>query len=165
MKPSAVDAAFRKHLAGVDSFQRVEHTRLKFGLRVQRLAQAALGVEHEVDVVGRGLGAVPKKPDGMLAVVGAAHVSAKERGRGALLLRIPGSAAAGEVTCVDVPLATLLKVFVEARPGGADAFLRLAAIKQVKARRNVRGATGKGFNNVTRQMAGAWQDRFQELLR
>ena len=44
---------------------------LEFGLRIQRVAQTALRVEHEVNVMSGGLGTVPQKTDGVLSVGGA----------------------------------------------------------------------------------------------
>ena len=68
--------------------------------------------------------------NGVLSVDGAAHVGAQKRCRGALLLWVPGRAAAGQISRVDVLGSALLKILIKARPSRPDAFLRLAAIEQ-----------------------------------
>ena len=78
------------------------------------------------------LGAVPDEPERMLAVAGAAHIGAKERCGGALLLRIPRSAMAGEIGVVDILRRGLSADIHGNAATGLDSFFRLAAIKQVE---------------------------------
>src|SRR5882724_500179 len=65
VQASAVHPAFGDELAGRDTLERLEHFRSKLGVVVERFLQAALGVQHQVDVVCSGLGAVPDKPERM----------------------------------------------------------------------------------------------------
>lgn len=61
---------------GSNALERPEHSRRKFGMVVERFLQAALGVQHEVDVVRGGLGAVPDKSERVFAISGATNIGA-----------------------------------------------------------------------------------------
>src|ERR1035441_8986368 len=138
---------------------------MKLGMRLQGGAHRALRIKHQIHVVGGREGAVPDEPEGILPVSGAAHVGAEERSGWPLFLRVPRDTAAGQIRLVNLLRLTGVDVLIETGPSDLDALFRLVAIEQVKARRHIGRAIWQGVDDVTGQVAGAWQYRLHELAR
>ena len=98
VQAAAVDAAFAAQLVAGHLGEKAEHVAAARGVAAQHRGQAFFRVEHQVEVGGNRVGAIPDEAEGTPVGGAAAHVGAEERGRFPLFLPVAGDTLADEIT-------------------------------------------------------------------
>ena len=132
VEPAAIDSSLAAQFVAGDTSQEPVDRQATLGFSAEKGGEAALWIQHEVQVRPDGGRAVPDEAKRLFFFGAPAHIRAKEGRRQPLLLLVPRRPLADEIAVFDPHPLSGFEVCPKGRVAGLDNMLRQLAVDEAE---------------------------------